>query len=67
MFPLEYAGIEATVIVRRFVVFEHEFGGHVPGFVRVEAVDPEKEIFPVFIVAEKLGGGVKESGAVPVV
>ena len=64
---LEYAGIKATVIVRRFVVFEHEFGGHVPGFVGVEAVDPEEEIFPVFIVAEKLGGGIEESGAVPVV
>ena len=64
---LEGARIEPTVIAGRFVVFEHEFGGYVPGFVGVEAVDPEEEIFPVFIVAKKLGGGVEESGAVPVV
>ena len=64
---LKSAGIEATIVTGGLVVLEHKRRGHIPGFVGIETVDPQKEIVPPRIVPQELGCGIEQFGAIPVV
>ena len=64
---LKSAGIKPSIITGSFVVFQHKSRRHIPRFVGIKAINPQKEIFPPRIIPQELSRGIEQLRTIPIV